>query len=1453
MKHRLLSSLAFLFAVTALSAAEPLRVFIRANASNRGQEVHAHPRFLGEWTKLLTERGMKVDGGLELPTAAQLAQTDVLVMYAQDGGGFPVEQRAGLDAYLKRGGGLVVIHTATVPTKSIPDNSEHWKSVIGGSWVHGTTRWLEGKMSLYYVDRTHPITTGVANFDLDDEIYYDMDLSPDARVLAAAYTPNMAANRRNQKNAQPASGKITVYDLAPQIWTYERTVDGGKPYRAFVSIPGHKFATFNMPHYRAVLLRGIAWAGKRTNVDEFCKPDEIDSLLYPAGGPSRPADSLKQLVLHPEFKMTLVASEPLINKVMNVDWDAAGRLWVAETPEYPDGRSVNPRTDYVQRWQKDDKLTDDGKNYDRPAYDRISILTSSKGDGVLDTKKVFADFAHGVPGGLERVTSFVFHKNGVIAAAAPDVWLLEDTTGAGVCNKATKLYSNLGYGDTHAVINNLRWGFDGWIYATHGYSGSSDVTSGDGSKHFGRIGSGVVRFKADGSAFEQFSSKGGNTWGLQIAWDNEVFWTQPTSGDLLMHTVMSEEQLSRGKLPGTPSFVVCEKSVKTFPLIPYDQLPYVQIDWVGFFTAAAGCVIYDGGAWPAAWNNRYFCTEPTINIVHDAIVTRNGVSYAAARAPGREEIEFIGGKDYWFRPIEVRTGPDGAVYVVDFYNQAVIHNDTRGPKHGPRNAAIRPDRDHYYARIWRVDHKDAKKLTVPNLAKATSAELVAALENANLHVRQNAVRLLAENNAADAAPALKQLVASPKSAQSRVAALWALTRVGRLDDATLTVAVNDKDAALRKSAMKVAAVAPATSKAAALKLVKDGDATVRLDALLALAAQEVSASEAAELVAIYPTLDDKWSQSAFLGVAAKSPAAFLDAAFASGRPELISLVTSLSGAVANSAAQSGALVVSLAGKPDSANALKAGLFESLSPALRLPDAPAWSAELEAALRKLAASSDARVAGAVLPFIAKWDTKGALKNIVTAQVTALLAKLADATQPEATRAALVQNLLGMRAASAEILPAVVKLLGGKTPTGLQQRVVEALAELSEANVGASLATAYPQLPGELQPLAFNTLLRRNDWATALLNALESGALKAESLGPANLHRLRYFPNADLAKRAAALIEKLRGPEAKQKDELIAKFTPEVTKPGNVAKGKELFTVNCAVCHMLGDLGKRVGPPLTGMGAHGPAELLVAILDPNREVDATFVAVSIETKDGELHDGVVTRENNQLVALANAAGEKEIKKSDIKKRTSTGRSLMPEGFEALGGESLRDILAFMCESDSRFRFIDLTAAFTANTRDGLYASARPDGGSLPLAKSGIVPAYGVPFNVVAPEKSPSGKNIMVLKGGPDNTYAQKTFPKSVEARVGFAAKQLHFLGNVGGWAFPYGQSREASLKVTVHYAGGQTEELVFKNGDEIADYIREVDVEKSKLVRGIGGNGTQVRLADRKSTRLNSSHT
>ncbi len=1430
LKFRLLVVL--LLAVACVTAsAEPLRVFIRGGKKSHGPGQHEHEQFLKDWTTLLTERGCKVDGAMEFPTAEQLAKSDVLILHSQEGGEIPKEKRAGLEAFLKRGGGVVVIHAANVPAKNSPDGAAYLKSVIGGTWVWGQTKWLEGPMSLYYVDRTHPITSEVGNYDMQDEIYYDLDISPDVHVLAAAYTPNTTSAKKNDARGLPPKGKVTVYDIAPQIWAYEKD-----NYRAFVHIPGHLYANFAKPHFRAVLLRGIAWAGKRTNVDELCTKAELATLRYPEGGTPSPKDLPATLAVHPEFKVSLVASEPLVNKVMNIDWDDAGRMWVCETPEYPDGRSVNPATDYVQRWKKDDKLTDDGLNYARPAHDRISILSAPDENGTFTKKRVFYI-------GLERVTSFVLYKDGVIAAAAPHVWLLRDTDGDGKADKVEKLYTNLGDRDTHAVINNLRWGFDGWIYATHGYSSSPDVTSGDGKKHFGGIGSGVVRFKPDGSAFEQFSSKGGNTWGLQISWDNEVFWTQPTSGDLLMHTVMSESQLSRAGVRGLTSYRVASKSLDTFPAMSHDQLPYVQIDWVGKFTAAAGCAIYDGGTWPAKWNYSYFTTEPTINLVHHQFVKPDGVSFAAAREAGRETTEFIGGKNIWFRPIETRIGPDGALYVVDFCNQAVIHNDTRGPKHGPRNAAIRPDRDHYYGRIWRVDHKDAKKLNVPNLAKASSADLVNALESVNQHVRMNAVRQLAEGNKTDAAPALKSLIASQKAPQARVAALWAMARVGKLDEQTITIAAGDANEAVRKNAMMVAAEAKANTRATAIKLANDSNFQVRLEALKTLAALDVDIATGKALVAIYPALEDPYLKAAFMTVANKAPADFLDAAFALGNSQAVApLVSALTSTIVGggNAEDAAKLVVSLADKPASQDSLKWALLSSLSSSSAA--APNWTPALQGALKKLLTSPNASVAAAALPLTVRWDKGGSLAADVKREVGELSAKLSDKATDDNARGDIAATLLGVRSTNPEVVPAVTKILGSDASPALQRRVVEALGALSDDNLGVALVKALPQLPGEPQSVALDQLLKRASWSSALLDALDSGAVPPTLLGPANVHRLRLHPNATVAHRANGIMDKLRGPEAKEKAALIAKFTPEVEKPGNVAKGKELFTANCATCHQLGTLGNLVGPPLTGMGAHGPAELLVHILDPNKEVDFSFVAWSIETKDGEIYDGIISRENPNLVVLRNAAGEKEILKSTIKNRRNTGRSLMPEGLEALGVEGLRDILAFICADYARFRIVDLAAAFTADSRGGLYAGPEAGQGSLPLAKYGIVNVFGVPFKIVDPAKSPSGKNLMVLKGGAEKSYSRTTMPKEVEVHVGVAAKQLHFLGNVAGWGHPHGGPDLRAMKVTVHYAGGAKEELLFKNGEEFADYIREVDVPGSKLAKGIAERG-QVRFASR----------
>ncbi len=172
----------------------------------------------------------------------------------------------------------------------------------------------------------------------------------------------------------------------------------------------------------------------------------------------------------------------------------------------------------------------------------------------------------------------------------------------------------------------------------------------------------------------------------------------------------------------------------TYPRMSRPEQAYVQIDLVGQFTAAAGCAIYDGGAWPEKWRYSYFTGEPTLNIVHHQFVKPDGVSYTTEKEKGREQTEFMRSGDMWFRPIETRIGPDGALYIVDFYNQAVIHNDTRGPLHGPANAAVRPDRDHYFGRIWRVQHKQATKLAPPALNRADLGGLIRAIETSpNAH------------------------------------------------------------------------------------------------------------------------------------------------------------------------------------------------------------------------------------------------------------------------------------------------------------------------------------------------------------------------------------------------------------------------------------------------------------------------------------------------------------------------------------------------------------------------------------------------------------------------------------------------------------------------------------------------------------------------------------------------
>jgi type 1 glutamine amidotransferase len=249
----------------------PLRIFLRGGPKTHGPAdngQHDGPTFLREWQPLLTSRGAKVDGALKFPTAEQLEATDVIVMFTANGGAIQGDDRANLMKFLKRGGGIVCLHDCVVTPQE-----PHWfKTIVGGSWENGVAWYFEGDNTYFYVNTEHPITKGASNFAINDEVYWNLHMMPDAQILAASMQPVRPARGTTAPPPQPAIGT-----LIPQMWVYHNQIEGGQPYRAVVSLLGHHFSSFSSPHVRAIFLRAIAWAGKR-DADSLATPEEIAAL-----------------------------------------------------------------------------------------------------------------------------------------------------------------------------------------------------------------------------------------------------------------------------------------------------------------------------------------------------------------------------------------------------------------------------------------------------------------------------------------------------------------------------------------------------------------------------------------------------------------------------------------------------------------------------------------------------------------------------------------------------------------------------------------------------------------------------------------------------------------------------------------------------------------------------------------------------------------------------------------------------------------------------------------------------------------------------------------------------------------------------------------------------------------------------------------------------------------------
>jgi len=1349
----------------------PLRVFIRAGVKTHGPGEHDHPRVLEEWVPLLEARGARAAGALHFPTSEELERSDVLVIYAAEGASIHGDERRRLEGFLGRGGGLVVLHDGVCG-----DDPQWFKTVAGGAWEHGRSKWLEGPSGLFFAEREHPITRGVQNFDLDDEIYWDLHLDPRARVLA--------------------NGFHSVFDVTPQMWTFEPGT-----HRAFVSIQGHRHTSFSHAAWRTLLLRAIAWAGRR-DADSLVSAEEIAGLRWPPGGPLPPEVALEGLVVEPGFEVSLVAAEPLVVKPISIDWDADGRLWVAETPGYPEKERFSGV----------------------PAHDTVAILEDADGDGRMDRRRVFA-------GGLDLVTSLVLHQGGVIVCAAPDILWLCDSDGDGRAERREVLYSGFGFADTHAVISNLRWGLDGWIYGTQGYSGndSKDVVGADGRRH-GRIPNGIFRFRPDGSAIESVSSFGSNTWGLDFAWDGELFFTM-ANGAHLRHVVISDSALARGRVSGVEGWQDAPDHDRVFPISNHERPPYVQIDFAGGFTAASGSLIYGGGAWPSEYEGNAFVAEPTVNLVHRDVLEPQGASFRASKPL---QQEFLASRDLWFRPVHLRSGPDGAMYVLDFYNQAVVHNDTRGPRHGPTNAALRPDRDREHGRIWRVQHRRARALPASTLR----TDPLRSLESSNGWERMRAHRLLCESPEVDLAR-LEALAASAAQPYARVHALWILAERGAATVELLERALEDRDAGVRKNAARIAGGHPSLElDAALLRRLGDADPRARLEAIVALGSRPLREPAARALLEFYPALGEDRSRSAVVGTLAADPLLALEHAALGEAPAPEDLVAELAERAARAPAGLAAALRCLVRLDlGSQRAVEAALLRLQRE--RALDSSA--ADSQDALEALLASPHLEVATAALPLAARAGAGNGPGGALERLAQRLEGALEDAEAKDSLRLRALRALLGMPDRAARAAAQAGALLEPFRELDLQLAAIEALGGVdhpgAEESAAEALLNAWPMLGVQAREQAFRQLVERPAKAARLVARIAAGEIRSGELGPQRLHRLRNHPDPEIARQAGDALEAAAPADAGAVGELIERLAPLVEPPGDLERGRELFQANCASCHAFRGEGGKVGPELDGMGVHGTRELLGFVLDPNRAVETAYLEYVARTLDGRLVPGVLVREDRDTVLLRGTAGDTLLRRDELEELRTGGRSPMPTGFEALGAEGLRDLFAWLRQGSGGYRVLDLRPLFDASTARGLYDRVR-DAKPMDFARYGVIEVGGVPFELCDPARSASGDNALVLRGGLVDGWESKSRPQRVEVPVGMRVARVHVLGGIAAWGWPArGDERRPIVRWTWRYAGGASEEILLHDGVEFADWIRRHDVPGSAFAEGLLREGSR----------------
>ena len=986
----------------------------------------------------------------------------------------------------------------------------------------------------------------------------------------------------------------------------------------------------------------------------FAQPAAID-----VKSPLSPEDSLKHFQLDPLLSIELVAAEPQVVDPVAIRFDEDGRLWVAEMRDYPLGPI---------------KKTD-GKRTEKDAepLSQIKILEDKDGDGRYETATVFADK-------LLFVTGLQPWKGGVIVTLSGKVAYMKDTDGDGKADVNETWFTGFSESNSQLRANHPTFAHDNHIYVANGLRGGmvvnhlkkllasggrqppdiKDKGTGDRRQETddAPINISGMDFRFDPLTGEAEAVSGNGQFGLCFDdWGNRFVCSNRNP---CQHVVIENRYLKKAPTVAIPTVVqdvaAFAENSRIYPISKFWTTSNLH---EGQFTAACGVFIYRGDLLPQEFRGNVFTCDPTGNLIHREIMEAKGPTFTSK--PAYEGKEFLASPDTWFRPVGMELGPDGALYVIDMYRAVIEH-----PEWVPDELKNRPDErlGDDRGRIYRVvpkERKSAGSVPMKSMQRLTPKELVSELKNSNAWNRETAQRLIVQAQDESAIGDLKKLVNGTDKLERAIShALWSLHDLDRSLDSDSLLKVMDKHKSSRRLLAQILILCEG-------KVEKVPSVPSRMPGYYPDEFQRnLSGLYARNETPHFSTQDalprDEWDRRSFRlrwgdGQANLLKEIVVSPRFYTGKggsQELCKLGEEAAFSVGQKATE--VEIVELirlffdGGKGDLSTVRLRCVME-----------------MARGLRQRGITLDAVVSRS--KDISLQEHFKSLKTLYVSNLESEKTAVAFHNQIE---------FLGWLENTSDPLS---KLALAEPDIETRRLAIQALSFSVDAKPWPAMLSEYSRQSPAIRQAILDGVLQRPERITLLLDSLESGFIKPTELDPVQIGRLLKHGDAKIRERA----EKIFGsatPEDRKK--ALADYQSVLTMTGDAKRGQSIFAKNCATCHKVGETGVNVAPDISDSRTKTPAQILGDIIQPNRAIDANYVAYSLLLADGTTASGILTSETSTSITLK-AAGAKVITvaRGEIEQLKSTGVSLMPDGLEKnIPPQEMADVIAFI----KNWRYLD-----------------------------------------------------------------------------------------------------------------------------------------------------------------------